>query len=743
MNMKKIFILFCLVFFVFFTSNSFLLSQETSGDIEGDVQSEEQIESSAEEPEEKVEAGKIVVTGTKTKKSIKNVPVRTIIISKEKIQKKGAVNLYDALEGESGIRVEQQCSACNFSMVRINGSESQHTMLLIDGLPAYTGLAGVYGLQQIQSGNIEQIEIVKGGGSALYGSDAIAGVINVITKEPGYKPEFEVTSYYGSYETGLFAVTGSYRKDNVGAVVSVQKSFSGAVDQNGDKDTDEVETDNSGGLLKLCFYDPLGIMDLFSVTGKYINEFRRGGILEDNKWDNPFEEGTEHIRTTRYEIGFGLKKMFGPVSRVAVNVNYSRHKRDATNDAAQDEVLSTTAISNAGQLPVPFIADEKVSIIDVNYLLPLKAVGRHEVLTGVTYRKSVFEQKIGQIASGTRTTTPKEASDTGVYLQDEYKPVTKLTILAGLRWDFHKSEEAYLDTLKNNFEEKAISPRGAVKYDVTKEIAVRANAGTGFRVPYHFAEDLHLCSGSPRVAKPTGLKAETSVTYGGAVDFDKKISFGTITASIGYTRINIKDTITFEPAEPVYVVLGYDQQWENTGDSFSDTFDVSAGIPLLIKDVNASISYTYNKSEYKENRFETFDRDTWDDPANPDETVARARWLKYRDRGKAVSRSPKHSGNIGIDITPGTWVFNITGRWTGKMFIDHNQEDSFIGEVKETSPFWITDVRIAKTLGHLTLFAGAKNVFDYFQKDRRTDDAAFIYAPLVGKKFYGGANVKF
>lgn len=741
MNMKKIFFVLNLILITCFMTQNFLFSQKKVSI------NEEQIkipaEKSEKQGEKKIEAGKIVVTGTKTRRDIKDVPVRTTIISREKIKKKGAANLYDVLEGESGIRVEQQCSACNFTMVRINGAGSQHTMLLIDGLPVYTGLAGVYGLQQIQSGNIEQVEIVRGGGSALYGSDAIAGVINVITREPEYKPEFESTFSYGSDETGLFSAMGSYRQGNTGALVSVQKTFSGAIDQNGDGDTDEVETDNSAGMMKLFFYDPLKLFDLFTVTGKYLNEFRRGGTLKDNKWDNPFEEGTEHIRTKRYEIGAGFKKMFGPVSRVVVNVNYSRHKRDATNDAAQEEVFGVTAITNASQLPAPFIADEKISVVDANYLLPIKAGGKHEILTGITYRKSMFEQKIGQNASGTRTTTPKEADDTGVYLQDEYIPFKKLTVLAGLRWDSHKSEETYLNTIKNCFEEQAVSPRGAVKYDVIKEVSIRANAGTGFRVPYHFAEDLHLCSGAPRVAKPAGLKAETSVTYGGSVDINKKISFGTFTASVGYTKINIKNTVTFEPAEPKYVALGYDQQWENTGESFSDTINISTGVPVIVKWFNVDVSYTYIRSEYKQNRFEEFDRDTWDDPENPDEAEAKARWLKYRNRGKAVPRSPKHSGNIGLDIIPGTWVFNITGRWTGKMYIDHNQDDSFINEVKETSPFWVTDVRIAKTFGHLTLFAGAKNVFDYFQKDRRIDDAAFIYASLVGRKLYGGANVKF
>ena len=130
----------------------------------------------------------IVVTATRTPAIIKNVPIRTEIITSERIREKAATTVYEALDAEPGVRVEQQCSNCNFSILRVEGLEGGYTQTLIDEQPTFGGLAGVYGLQQIQTGNIERIEVVKGSGSALYGSDALGGVVNIITKEPRALP---------------------------------------------------------------------------------------------------------------------------------------------------------------------------------------------------------------------------------------------------------------------------------------------------------------------------------------------------------------------------------------------------------------------------------------------------------------------------------------------------------------------------------------------------------------------------
>ena len=130
----------------------------------------------------------VVVTATRTEHHLKDVPVRTEIISAKTIENKNASNIYQALDGTPGVRVENQCQFCNFTMVRMQGLGAEHTQVLINGQPIYSGLAGVYGLQQMSTVDVDKIEVVKGAGSALYGSGAIAGAINIVTKEPDFIP---------------------------------------------------------------------------------------------------------------------------------------------------------------------------------------------------------------------------------------------------------------------------------------------------------------------------------------------------------------------------------------------------------------------------------------------------------------------------------------------------------------------------------------------------------------------------
>ncbi|HRR05165.1 MAG TPA: TonB-dependent receptor plug domain-containing protein, partial [Bacteroidales bacterium] len=148
----------------------------------------------------------VVVTATKTEHYLKDVPVRTEIISAKNIETKNACNIYQALEGTPGVRVENQCQACNFTMVRMQGLGAEHTQVLINGQPIYSGLAGVYGLQQMSTVDVDKIEVVKGAGSALYGSGAIAGAINIVTKEPSFVPSTTLDIQIGSYKTNKYDI---------------------------------------------------------------------------------------------------------------------------------------------------------------------------------------------------------------------------------------------------------------------------------------------------------------------------------------------------------------------------------------------------------------------------------------------------------------------------------------------------------------------------------------------------------
>ena len=215
----------------------------------GDVGAEEPAaeEETLEERDVAGEAEEVVVTGTRTERALKDTPVRTEVVNKETIEESGSLRLYDLLEKQviPGVQVQTSCTNCGFAELRMQGLEGGYSMLLIDGMPLYSALAGVYGLRQLMSENIERIEVVKGAGSCLYGSSAIGGVINIITKEPVKgKPSLTTSATYGQWDTYNLGGTASMRTGDVAAVVSAQKSSNDFVDDNGDGWSDKVELSN-------------------------------------------------------------------------------------------------------------------------------------------------------------------------------------------------------------------------------------------------------------------------------------------------------------------------------------------------------------------------------------------------------------------------------------------------------------------------------------------------------------------
>ncbi len=683
----------------------------------------------------------IVVTGTRTPKTIKDVPVRTELISARMIEEKGATQLYEALEAQPGIRVEQQCSNCNFSILRVEGLEGGYAQVLIDGQPIFSGLAGVYGLQQIQTGHVKQIEVVKGAGSALYGSDAIGGVVNVVMKDPSPRPSLSLGLSLGTHATNSFHVDGSLRNDRLGLIFSAQKDMANAIDQTGgdqapyddigqDNYTDRVETDNFGAGAKLHWFDPLGTGSRIKIHGRAISEFRRGGHLDT--WDDPFDPDSEQIRTTRYETGLGLEKTFPRGNRLELNVSFVNHDRNATNGAAWDKPIEAGLLDDELNLtpqgqafvdeygfeqfraewyPQPFILNEKLFLLDVVHAYPL---GKHTILAGAQYRKSDLEQDIN------RSQSNKCADDLGFFVQADLLAMPVLELILGARYDMHQSED---DLTGGQYDETVINPRLALRYSASSDLVIRANLGTGFRVPYLFSEDMHLCASAPRIYKGPDLEAEKAMSMSVGGDFyraDYRLGFNVF-------RTQIRDKVEFVSADDQPIPAGYDYKWSNVGDACTQGAELTLGGTLL-PGLEAKTDVVYTDARFEEPRY---DRQSY--PSSDDG------W-KQSDR---IPRSPEWTGSAQLTYRPGPWAFLINGSYTGSMYIDHTPEDD-PGQlvIEKTDPFAIFGAKISRRIsGGWALFVGAKNLFDYTQPKRDNSNAAYIWAPLSGRILYAGFDV--
>ena len=452
-----------------------------------------------------LELSQVVVTGTRTSHFVKDVPIRTEVLTSQAITKKNAQNLYEALEGVPGIRVEQQCQFCNFSEVRMQGLGAEHTQVLIDGEPIYSGLAGVYGLQQIGTNDIDRLEVVKGAGSALYSSSAVAGAINIISKEPTFEP---------------------FAKN-----------------------------------------------DKLVLRGKAIDEHRFGGVMTNDQYMNPYTDGTEDIRTNRLSADLAYTLPIGKHSELNLTTAYVYHKRLATNDTFLHDYMDShkdpAHPDEDGAEPDvsimrPYIAKENTVTPSLTFT---SILGNHTLLGGVQgYFTRLRETGLYVISAEDEKTSPyygvpytsigkKHANELGFFVQDEWNVTPKLTVVPGIRIDSHSSGEEYTTSVKvsdsafptTKFSKTTVNPRIAIKYELTPSLVLRANVGTGFRAPYGFSEDLHLCSGSPRVWKSSNLKGERAISYNLSADYyAKKYQF-----SINYNSEDdgatskIKKTNTF------------------------------------------------------------------------------------------------------------------------------------------------------------------------------------------------------
>lgn len=693
----------------------------------------------------------VVVTGTRTEHYVKDVPVRTEVITAKAIETKNANNLFEVLEGIPGIRVEKQCQFCDFSMIRMQGLGAEHTQVLINGQPMYSGLAGVYGLQQISTNDIDRVEIVKGAGSALYGSSAVAGAINIITKEPSNMPTTKVGLQFGNYNTNKYDISSSIRneKGNIGLNIFAQKLTGDAIDETSDgltheevKNKDGISDRVSSNLNNAGF--GLYINDLFSkndkliIRGRYLNEKRQGGTMDDDYYKNPLTDGTECITTDRYEAELSYNKIFKNNSDINFSLAYANHNRDATNDSYLGDYMDThnDSVPDLREMR-PYLANESSITTTLTYG---KKIKNHHLLIGVQsfYNKLeesgmyvVVDPASLFVGSSYKSTSNKSASELGIFIQDEWELNDKFTIVPGVRYDIHKSSEEYkankqvfATTMfpKNEFNETSISPRIALKYKISEKITLRANAGTGFRSPYGFSEDLHLCSGSPRVWKSSDLKPETSVSYNLSADY-----YGCkIRSSINIFRTDLKNKIAFTDAEANVAALGYDYQWKNIDNAFVQGIELSV-MANLIKDLDLGLDITYNQGEYEN---------------------VREDWVgtKYEKQSKYISRFPTTTGNIKLEYSPKDWNFAISGNYQGQMYIDYfNEEiDPVIGDqtkIKKTDPFMLCSARVSKTIKGFKLYAGANNIFNYTADEKHTDDAAFMYAPVYGTMFYGGISI--
>lgn len=442
-----------------------------------------------------------VVTGTLKPVSRLESPVPVEVYTPTFLKKNPTPSIFDALQNVNGVRPQINCNVCNTGDIHINGLEGPYTLVLIDGMPIVSGLGTVYGLTGIPNSLIDQIEIVKGPASSLYGSEAVGGLINIITKNAITAPEF--------FADGFVTGWGEYNLD-VGSKIEVGKkanmllgvnyfNYDVPIDNNGDNFTDLTLQDRISIFQKWDF--ERDDSRIFSVAGRFFYEDRWGGEMQ---WTPEFRGGDEiygeSIYTRRWEV---LGKYQLPIQeKMLLSLSY--------NDHSQNSVYGDTQ----------YLADQRIGFAQLTWD---KSAGNHDLLFGSAVRYNYYNDNTPATTNADNIWIPS------VFAQDEIKLAPKHSFLAGLRYDY--------DQRHGNI----FTPRAAYKWKISDNDIFRINAGTGFRVVNLFTEDHAALTGAREVIITEELKPERSVNVN--LNYLKKIysdngTFVGIDASAFYTHFS-------------------------------------------------------------------------------------------------------------------------------------------------------------------------------------------------------------
>lgn len=464
----------------------------------------------------------VVVTGTLKEVKRLESPVPVEVYTPAFFRKNPTPSIFEALQNVNGVRPQLNCNICNTGDIHINGLEGPYTMILIDGMPIVSSLSSVYGLSGIPNSLVEQIEIVKGPASSLYGSEAVGGLINIITKKPQNAALFSADVFATSYRE-LNADLGFKFKagKNTDVLTGVNYfKYGHPIDDNHDNFTDVTLQDRISVFQKWNFKRKQN--RVFTLGGRYVYEDRWGGEMQ---WNKSYRGGDqvygESIYTNRWEV-IGNYQL--PVDeKLFLAFSYNEHDQD-----------SRYGITS-------YIAEQKIGFAQLTWD---KQISNHDLLFGTALRYTYYDDNT-PATTGLNQTLKRNTWLPGVFVQDEITLAPKHKFLAGFRYDY------------NSVHGNIFTPRVAYKWSINENNILRLNAGTGFRVVNIFTEDHAALTGAREVKVVSELKPEK--TYNVNLNFLKKIymasgTFFGIEASAFYTYFNNRIIGDFDtnPNEIIY-----------------------------------------------------------------------------------------------------------------------------------------------------------------------------------------------
>ena len=662
-----------------------------------------------------VALSRVVVTANQHATSRMETPSVVGVVGSEQMAAANAVNLADGLRMQTGVCVENTCQNCGAFDVRLNGLDGAYSQVLVDSRPVNSALASVYLLEQLPTAMIEQVEIMRGGGSALYGSNAIAGVINVITKEPvrNNASVSNVTSLLGGKSVDW--------SNSFNASVVSDSRKAGLFIYGHNRQRNPYDRDGDGyselGLLKARMvgfsgYLRTGIYSKLNMEYHNINDYRRGG----DQFDLPenqahVSEGGEHdIHSGSIKWNWlpsdGGRQLSLFVS--AQHVDRKSYYGERDDDEPFGNSYGFTKVNEGAQYFHHF-----------DRLLFMPA----ELTVGVEHTYD----RLNDCSLADSSKMEQHVGVASAYAQNEWKN-EHWSILLGLRGDKHSM-----------LERPVVSPRLNVRYAPSKHLVLRAGYSSGFRAPQIYDEDLHVGAVNGelyRITNAAGLRYERSHSLTASADlcFHLGEREGDLLIEGFYTTINdaFVNELVFDDT-----MSGY-RHYERRNAEGARVGGVNVELHLsLAENLQLQGGGTWQRSWYEGIGKE------WDEG-------------KYEQR---MERVPSVYGYLNAVYKPwDRFQLIANGTFTGSMLLYHSEaEETHDGSKHahgghihkvETPSFFDLTLKASYSIplgrrSSVEISGGVQNLFDSFQRDFDSGperDASYIYGPTRPRTIFFALN---